>query len=256
MAQLEYLVPETLDEALELLERGVPLAGGSALTPKRKDLKAVIDLRNLGLDKIGVDGNNIEIGATTKLQVIVDAQVPLPAALRDACKLEAGWNLRNMATLGGAIMCSDGRSGLLTTLLALNAQINEAPSQRSLPLHELLRTRDEVKLITAIQFVIPTNLVYEQVARAPADLPLVCAAIGFFQDSGEDKSTIALGGFGDYPIRLIEAEKTLTETQDPEPVVRAAQDAYKDAEDIWASAGYRSEIAGVLVKRLLKEVRS
>jgi len=255
MTQLKYLIPETLDEALELLEKGVPLAGGSALTPTRRDLKAVIDLRKLGLDKFRVDGDNIVIGAAMKLQAIVDAQAPLPAAFREACKLETGWNLRNMATLGGTIISSDGRSRLLTTLLALNAQISEASGQRILPLHELLRTRDEVNLITAIQFSIPTNLVYEQVARAPADLALVCAAVGFFQDNGADKITIGLGGFGEYPIRLIEAEKTLAETQDPELAVRAAQDAYKTAEDIRASAEYRSEIAGVLVRRLLKEVR-
>ena len=40
MTQLEYLIPETLDEALEMLEKGVPLAGGSALAPIRKKFKS------------------------------------------------------------------------------------------------------------------------------------------------------------------------------------------------------------------------
>jgi len=254
MNQLEYLVPETLDEALEMLENGVPLAGGSVLTPKRKDLRAVIDLRNLGLDGMKVDGDAVEIGAVTKLQAIVDTQAHLPAAFRDACRLEVGWNLRNMATLGGAIMSSDGRSGLLTTLLALDAQVTQAQVSQFFPLHKLLMARNEVKLITNIQFEMPTNLGYEQVARAPADWPLVCAAVGFGQGY-DDEIRIAVGGFGDYPIRLREAERIWAETQDPEQVGRAAQDAYKNAEDKWASAEYRAEIAGVLVKRQLKEVR-
>ena len=256
MAQLEYLVPETLDEALEMLERGIPLAGGTSLTPQRKDLRAVVDLRKLGLDGVRSDGETIEIGATEKLQTIVHAQAPIPARLREVCKLEAGWNLRNMVTLGGAIISRDGRSGLLTSLLALNTQILQATDAGVLPLHEVLLGRKDVKLITGVRFSIPTYFSYEQVARAPADWPLICVAIGMVQKQAGEEISIALGGFGEYPIRLMEAEKLWTETQDPEQVGQSAQDAYKNAEDKWASGEYRSEIAGVLVKRLLKEVRS
>ena len=255
MNQLEYFVPKTLEEALDLLESGVPLAGGSALAPRRKDLRAVIDLRNLGLDKIQDGGNTIEIGAVTKLQDIVETNVSIPASFREACRHEAGWNLRNMATLGGTIMSSDGRSGLITTLLALDAKVTLAPTPHISPLHEILMTRNDVKLITYIHFDQPENLLYEQVARSPADWPLVCAAVGIGQEQG-DEIRIAIGGFGDYPIRLMEAEKVWIETRDLEQVGKAAQEAYKNAEDKWASADYRSEIAGVLVKRLLKEVQS
>jgi putative selenate reductase FAD-binding subunit len=255
MTQLEYFIPETLDEALELLESGIPLAGGSALTPKRSDLRAVIDLRNLGLDEISNDGELVEIGAATKLQTIVETEAELPRVLRDACKLEAGWNIRNMATLGGTIMNSDGRSALLTTLLALNVQVELAPGPQSNPLHEILLTRHERKLITSVKFSVPGNLKYEQVARSPADWPLVCAAVGFTREP-KDETIIVLGGFGDYPIRLMEAEKLWAEGQDLEETANAARDAYKNAEDKWASGEYRSEVAGVLVKRLLKGVQS
>jgi carbon-monoxide dehydrogenase medium subunit len=254
MAQLEYLVPETIDEALEMLAKGVPLAGGSALTPKRKDLRAVIDLRNLELGEIIGDGDLVAIGAVTRLQAIIETNTPLPQVFREACRLEAGWNLRNMATLGGAIMSSDGRSGLLTTLLALEAKVIQAPGSHTLPLHALLMARNEVKLITSIKFEMPANLVYEQVARAPADWPLVCVAVGCGQDD-DDEIRIALGGFGEYPIRLMEAEKVWVETRDPEQVGIAAQNAYKNADDKWASAEYRAEIAKVLVRRLIKEVQ-
>jgi probable selenate reductase FAD-binding subunit len=256
MTRLEYLVPETLDEALEMLDRGIPLAGGTSLTPERRDLKAVLDLRKLGLDGVQSNEETIGIGAAEKLQTIVDAQAPIPAKLREVCKIEAGWNLRNMITLGGAIMSRDGRSGLLTSLLALNAQITQVPDTRVLPLHEVLLGRNHVKLITGVHFNIPTHFTYEQVARTPADWPLVCAAVGIVQKQAQEKINIALGGFGEYPIRLMEAEKLWTETQDPERVGMVAQDAYKNAEDKWASGEYRSEIAGVLVKRILKEVRS
>jgi CO/xanthine dehydrogenase FAD-binding subunit len=185
----------------------------------------------------------------------VETQAELPRVLRDACKLEAGWNIRNMATLGGTIMSNDGRSSLLTVLLALNVQITQAPGSRTSALHEILMNRTEVKLITSIQFELPRSLVYEQVARAPADWPLVCAAVGFTKGR-KDETIIVLGGFGDYPIRLMEAEKLWIETRDLERIANVARDAYKNADDKWASAEYRSDIAGVLVKRLLKEVQS
>jgi probable selenate reductase FAD-binding subunit len=256
MSQLEYLVPDTLEEAVELLKRGVPLAGGSSLTPRRGDLKSVIDIRNLGLDGIRFEGNIFEIGAATKLQMLIEAQAPIPMALRDVCRREAGWNLRNMASLGGAIMSSDGRSGLLTTLLALKAEISQAPGPEVQPLHEFLLARNKAQLVTHIRFPLLTRLLYEQVARTPADWPLVSAAVGYTQEEDEEPVTISIGGFGDFPIRLMEAERVFQQSKDPEQTGNLVQEAYKNAGDKWASAEYRSEIAGVLVRRLLREVQS
>jgi CO/xanthine dehydrogenase FAD-binding subunit len=41
MTSFQYHRPKTLAEALELLDRGVPLAGGTALTPRRDEIPAV-----------------------------------------------------------------------------------------------------------------------------------------------------------------------------------------------------------------------
>jgi len=122
MCPFEFFRPKTLAEALELLERGVPLAGGAALTPRRGEKPAVIDLRELGLDNLEIQASTILIGAGLNLHKMVDAVHILPVALREVFIKEAGWNLRNMATLGGTIMSSDGRSPLLTVLLALGAK--------------------------------------------------------------------------------------------------------------------------------------
>jgi CO/xanthine dehydrogenase FAD-binding subunit len=255
MTGLEYLRPKTIAEALQWMERGVPLAGGTTITPRRKELQVVIDLSDLGLDGIATDGDFIEIGAMTRLQEIVESSTELPAALREACKLEAGWNIRNMATIGGAIMSSDGRSPFLTTLLAMDPQVHQAPSDESLSLNELLEDRNGVGLITAIRCKIPSTLLYEQVARSPADFPIVAVAIGFSGDNGQQMIRIAIGGYGSRPIRLEEAEAKLGEHWDPNSAIDYAGRAYADAGDVWASAEYRSEIASLLVGRLLKKVK-
>jgi putative selenate reductase FAD-binding subunit len=254
MTPLEYLLPETLEQALEYLDQGIPLAGGTVITPRRSDVRAVVDLRHLGLDGIQIQGASVEIGATTRLQSIIEAEENLPKMLREACKLEAGWNLRNMATIGGAIMSLDGRSPLLTTLLALNTQIIQQPGPVILPLNDVLEERSGVKLITGIQFDRPTALLYEQVARAPADFPLVCAAMAYWKDVDERKIGIAIGGYGTRPLQLDQIVGDQGEKKDFQSVFELAQAAYGNAGDAWASAEYRSEVAGVLVRRLLGEV--
>jgi putative selenate reductase FAD-binding subunit len=254
MTPLEYLLPETMEEALQYLERGVPLAGGTGLTPRRNELKVVVDLRNLGLDGIGIDGEVIKIGATTTLQSMVETELDLPEKLRESCRLEFGWNLRNRATIGGVIMDSDGRSPLLTTLLGLNAQITQQPGPVIVPLDELLDDRAEIKLITQIRFDRPHMLLYEQISRTPADFPLVSAALAHWDLGDREKFNIAIGGHGDRPRRLLESETISDENLDIPSIVAMAETAYAGAGDEWAGADYRSEVAGILVQRLLREV--
>ena len=256
MTPLEYLLPETIEEALKYLERGVPLAGGTGLTPRRNELKAVVDLQNLNLDRIEIKGDFIEIGATATLQEIIEAELNLPDRLRDVCKLESGWNLRNMATIGGTIMSSDGRSAILTALLALDAHIEQQPGPITLTMDDLLDHREDVTLMTKLRFKNPSKLLYEQVSRAPADFPLVCAAIATWDHDGKEKCAISVGGYGACPIRLREAETLFSHQGDISLAVEVARKAYVQAGDQWASPDYRSDVVGTLVDRLLREVVS
>jgi probable selenate reductase FAD-binding subunit len=256
MTPLEYLLPETIEEALKYLQSGVPLAGGTGLTPRRRELKTVVDLRKLGLDGIVSEDGWLKIGATATLQKIVEEEVNLPGKLREGCRLEFGWNMRNRATIGGMIIGSDGRSAILTTLLALDVQIMQQPGSVILPLDDLLDCRQDVKLITHIQFKEPSKLLYEQVSRAPADFPLVCAALAYWNKDGKERFVISVGGHGDRPLRLREAEAVLDDKKDIPSAVALARNVYAGAGDMWASAEYRSEVVGTLVHRLLREVIS
>ncbi len=90
-----------------------------------------------------------------------------------------------------------------------------------------------------------------QVARTPKDLPVVCAAVSRFADGAYG---IALGGYGEYPIRVKTAEDALAQGADSEAIRAAVVEAYQAADDRWASGEYRGEVAGVLVSRLVEEV--
>ena len=260
MGLLKYHRPKTIEETLALMDKGgVPLAGGTSLTPKRREVSAVIDLQNLKLDELKVGKTEIHIGATTKLQALIMAQEGLPQALVQACRQEAALNIRNAATIGGTVMTGDGRSPVLTALLALKASIMIEPGNHLETLHSLLDDRTEKRkprLIVGLNIVRPKRMEYAQVARAPTDRPLVCLAVAdHLTSKGERMVSAALGGCGKRPILLTKLEKALAEGANLEEAAALAQEAYADAGDDVASAAYRAEIAGVLARRLLAEVK-
>ncbi len=249
MTSIKYHRPQTLDEALELLEHGVPLAGGTRLTPSLRGVGALVDLQDLDLDQIEATESTLEFGGTATLQSLVDNGSRLPDALVRAARLEAGWNIRNKATVAGTIVTGDGRSPLLTVLLALGADLELAPGGDRISLGDALdRGADRTggKLITAIHAANPGRLEYAQVARSPADRPQICVVVAI--DHSEKLVRIALGGYGGHPV-LLPNDGGL----DAREAAHQAQTMYADAGDQWASAEYRSSAAATLVARLVKQ---
>ena len=83
---IEYLRPETLDQAINLLHRqnpkSIPLGGGTSLAQKRSDdAIAVIDLQALGMREIVLKNGYLELGANVTLQQIHDS-TQIPVAIR------------------------------------------------------------------------------------------------------------------------------------------------------------------------------
>jgi CO/xanthine dehydrogenase FAD-binding subunit len=258
MSVMKYLRPESLQEALVALDEARPLAGGTDLTPQRRTIEAVLDLQDLGLDGLDVSEKAIRAGSMVRLQAFLSPELELPDALREVCRLEAGWNLRNMITVGGALRSGDGRSPLLVVAAALGCEVLLQPGDRSLTLDAFFEVRESSdfrSLITAADFPQPLGLAYEQVARSPADRPLVCVAGARLETHhGQQELRIALGGFGPHPLGLQAREISSLADVDAEDLERAASAAYEQADDAWASSRYRAHIAGILIGRVLAEV--
>jgi CO/xanthine dehydrogenase FAD-binding subunit len=247
MAPLKYLRPESIEQALEQLATGVPLGGGTTLAPLRNSLDTVVDLQGLGLTDLELSGGKVLAGAGCTLQQIVEAKETIAGSLLEACRREAAWNLRNMATLAGAVLDSDGRSPLTTALLAVGARAVVAGGE-VVDLDELLDRRPLAAgtLLTAFQWKAKAILHYEQVGRTPADRPIVAVAIGHTDGTA---FRVVLGGFGARPVRVPRAEKALL-AENARAAGEAAAEAFAEAGDAWASAEYRAHVAGVLVRRL------
>ncbi|HSL64644.1 MAG TPA: FAD binding domain-containing protein [Gaiellaceae bacterium] len=108
---MRLLRPESVEAAVGSLGEGArPLAGGTELVPLVRERLVAADtlVQVEGLVPRGVSGRGSEpprlvIGAgTTLAELEVDPQVP--AALREACRLAASPQLRNMGTIGGNLL--------------------------------------------------------------------------------------------------------------------------------------------------------
>ncbi len=243
----EYHRPQTIEAALNLLSQPntIPLGGGTKInSPAYKGQNfAVIDLQNLELGRISRYGYTLEIGATTTLQQLLES-ADAPEALKQAIQQETSLNIRNAATIAGTLVSCDGRSPFAAAMLALDAKvtvINNQPSVINLADYWALRPAG---LITLVSIPLNAQLAYEQVARAPKDVPLVCAALAQWKSG---RTRLALGGYGASPRLAMDG----TESDGLEV---AAKNAFHEAGDEWASAEYRMDVAATLSKRCLTAV--
>jgi len=96
---LELVRAASLDD----VEGGVAIHGGTEVVPLLRDgiLRAekLVDIR--GVIPRGVDGNRIGAGTTL---AELEAGTVIPDALREACRLAASPQLRNMSSIGGNLL--------------------------------------------------------------------------------------------------------------------------------------------------------
>lgn len=254
---VEYHRPETVEEALQLLNRQqpetLPLAGGSVINQPSTRKIAVVDLQALGLNNCERKGNFLNLGATLTLQDLQEqcnsaAAINIQSSLLKSIELEATYNLRQVASVAGTLLAADGRSPFTTAMLALDAMMNILPGDEQVSLGNLLPFRGERlhgRLISRVSIPLNARLAYEYVARTPADRPILCAALASWPSG---RMRLALGGFGAAPTLAFDG-------MDEIGLDLAAQNACSQAGDEWASAEYRQEIAGVLSRRTLHTLK-
>ncbi len=249
---VDYYRPKDVPEALKLLEnqdmRAVLMGGGTAIDRFSDEPMAVVDLQDVGLGEIHKKGKFLEIGATATLQSLYDTP-QISDRLRSVILREATHNLRQAATVAGTLIASDGRSPFTAAMLALDAAVTLFPGDEIITLGNLLLTRDQKlgsRIVTKLTIPINVRLVYEDVSRTPADLPIVSASVAVWPTG---RTRVTLGGFGSVPTLSSDGPERGGEEA-------AAKDAFSRAGDEWASAEYRMEVAPILVRRCLSKIES
>ncbi len=284
----EYHRPKSLEEALALLARRdvvtVPLGGGSALIAEgRRDVEAVVDLRDLGLSYIRGEGDALHVGATTPLQALIDAPESARAwngELARAVELTAARNLREQGTIAGTLVTAESNNPLAVLLVTLDASVTihgrhmegrrleTPPTSNTASIDEFLQfLRDPESLrgalITEIAIPLPRPgeaVAFEKVSRTPADLPIVCAAVRARIDGGVARDArIGLGGVGSLPIRAASIEQAVEGRPLDRQSIKKAVEAIGDLDppsDFLGSREYRREMAIRLARRAIERLHA
>lgn len=246
----EYYRPASKDEAVILLTDAnkslKPLGGGTSLNRQRRSQFGVVDLQNTGLDQIEKRGQRMLAGAMVRLNVLLEHPDVHPEIQR-AIRIDASENTRNMATVGGWLVSSDGRSILSTVLLALDTTLTWEPGGERIRMGNWFPMREQESpgvLMTEAEWWILPHLVFEYVARSPKDRPILIVAAAQW---GSGRTRVALGGYGKAPIIAMDGPEG-------SGVDVASRDAFAEADDQWATALYRREVASKLALRCLDRI--
>jgi len=245
-----YFRPKTIDDAVALLTDSTkdlqPMGGGTRISRVQAGEFGVVDLQDTGMDQITKRGQRIVAGATVRLDQLLE-HPEVHSEIKRAIRIDVSENLRNMATLGGWLVSSDGRSILSTLLLALDTTLTWEPEEQRVRMGNWLPVRKHEPpgvLLTELEWWLRPHLVFEYVARSPKDRPILVVAAAQW---GSGRTRIALGGYGDSAIIAMDGPED-------RGVDVASRDAYYDADDQWATALYRREVASKLALRCLDRI--
>jgi CO/xanthine dehydrogenase FAD-binding subunit len=246
---VEYERPKDIAEAIKLLSRkspkSIPIAGGTGIRKKSMQEEiSVVDLQALNLSDITISEDWIEIGATASLNAVGN-HPDMPAAISKAIQLEGTANTRNQATIGGRLVAFDGRSALITALIAADAVTVWDGDRKEVSLGEWLALPDQKpgQLLLSVKIKSKLDLAIEIVNRTKLDLPIICVAAARWKNG---RTRVAVGGFGECPRMAFDGPNA-------DGAETAVESVCRSAEDKHASSEYRKAMAVVLTKRCLAD---
>jgi CO/xanthine dehydrogenase FAD-binding subunit len=260
-AAFDYEAPDTLDEALFLLdEDSRPLAGGQSLVPLLNFRIArparLVDLNRIDeLSYLRRRDGALHIGALTRQAALERSRLvaerwPL---LSQTVPFVGHAQVRSRGTVGGSVAFAEPSAELPVALTALDARFHT----RSLGNARVL-TADELfvgPLMTALE---PDELLVEiEVPALPDDArtafveyaethgDFAIAGAGVVAGSGH--AAIALMGAGTTPVRAADAERALLDGAEPARVAELAAEL--------APEGHRRALLAALVREALERTK-
>lgn len=262
-----YLRPDSLDEALQALEKHGEdariIAGGLSLVPMMNfrliEVKALIDISGLpSLAYIRDDGGGIEIGAaTTQSDVLAWPKLAASLPLLNAAMPHIGhFQTRSRGTVCGSIAHSDPSSELPLCIATLGGSVllQSTRGKRMLPAREfqtgmLSTARRPDEMVTAVRFPVRkpgAGHAFAEMTQRHGDFAICAVAAVVFGTSVR----LGVGGVAERPT-----------VQDwPELPQSGIEDALNDfawelggSDDLHATAAYRRELVRRLGRQVIEE---
>jgi CO/xanthine dehydrogenase FAD-binding subunit len=283
MISFEYYAPQSLEEALSLLdnrrEQAKVLAGGTDLIVQMKngcarpaviiDAKKIPDLNRLEWNS----GQSLYIGAAVPLSKIIAFPPVIEefGILYQACSIIGSLQLRNRGTVGGNICnaAPSADSGPPLLCLGAKAMVARLGGNRIIPLDSFFQRPGQTEmapneLLLGIEVPAPSphssGCYLRHTPRQDMDIAVVGVAsfLVFSEQKNHcQEARIALGAVAPTPIRVPQAETILTgrvlTKEAIEEAAEKAAEAARPISDMRGSAEYRKEIVKVLTRRTLKK---
>jgi carbon-monoxide dehydrogenase medium subunit len=278
LEQVEYVRPDTLEEALQLLageDGAAPLAGGQSLVNVLKNRVAAVDLL-VDISRLGElrrierrpDGG-LEIGACVtydELDRSGDVRSGHDLLAEVAAHIE-DQQIRNKGTIGGNCCLSDPTNNLPPILVALDATMRLRSSNRSRD----VAAKDFFKgyFATALEpgellvsVVVPplgarTGAGYASLSVAADAKAIVRAAATVRCNGTIEEARVVLARVSHVPIRHAGMEAALAGVEPTEAAVRAAAEAIGEGlqpvADVHGSSDYRRNMAKVMAVRAVMQ---
>jgi carbon-monoxide dehydrogenase medium subunit len=277
-APFSYTRAHTLKQAVTLLAKHKDdarlLAGGQSLIAtlnmRLSAPSLLIDINGIkGLDGIAKKGKFIEIGALARhTQVEHSALIASHAPLIALAMPHIGHAaIRNRGTFGGSIAFADPAAELPACLLALGGEIDISgpKGKRKVKAEAFFKGLFETALgprdvLTAIRVPAAdknTRVGFAELARRHGDYAIVGLAASARADGkGLSDVRLAYFGVGATPMRARKAEAVLTGGVIDDERLDAAVAALDldPHDDVQASAAVKKHLAGVLLRRVAKQL--
>ena len=270
-APFAYKKARSLDEAVALLadKDARLLAGGQSLIAtlnmRLSAPSLLIDINGLtGLNGISVKGGAVEIGALARhaqaeRSDVIAKHAPLIARAMPHIGHPA---IRNRGTLGGSIAFADPAAELPACLLALEGEVEATgpKGKRTIKAQDFFMGLFETALaphevLTAIRVPAANKdarVGFAELARRHGDYAIVGLAASARAD-GKSLADVRLAffGVGNTPVRVKKAETTLA-SGNIEAAVAALD--LEPHDDVQATAKVKKHLAGVLLRRVAKQL--
>lgn len=280
-APFEYVIPNSLDAALEILSEHADsakvLAGGQSLVPAMNFRVAqpalLVDLNALSeLDYIRrSDNGELHFGAMTRQRrlerdALVTQYDPL---LHETMPNVAHPQIRNRGTFGGSIAHADPAAELPVYIVARRARLRfqskrgerwVAHDECFLGLFTTALEPDEL----LVEIVVPpfpkrTGCIFMEVARRRGDYAMagVAAWITLNDDNSCAEARLVYLNAGDVPFEAKQAQAILQgQSIDKAAIEAAASSAAQEVDplgNVHASVEYQRHLVNVLTRRALKQ---
>ncbi len=279
LPEFELLAPQSIDEAVSLLEKYgdkvAIMAGGTDIMVQMKSgfspeyVLALNEITGLRYVDYSADAG-LRIGARATLAKVLDSPIVKEKypALYDSVLANGTPQTKNAATVVGNILRASPAGDCCCAVLAYGGSVVlQGPNgKREVSIDDFwidyrITARESNEIAVELKIPAPapgTAAVFSAITRTKKDLSKINAAV-YLKMNGKscEDARLAMGAVARTPIRLRRAEKVLKGKEITDALLKEIQKMLpkeiSPIDDVRSTAEYRREVSSVLMRRTIQD---